>query len=60
MDDYIATMRPDSPDRAFYRAILSIHQNQFSKALAHIAKARDLLDPELTSFVGEGYVSSYK
>ncbi|KAE9399554.1 phosphatidylinositol 3-kinase [Gymnopus androsaceus JB14] len=59
MDDYIATMRPDSPDRAFYRAILSIHQNQFSKAKGHIAKARDLLYPELTSFVGEGYVSSY-
>ncbi|KAJ8079507.1 phosphatidylinositol kinase- protein kinase tor1 [Marasmius tenuissimus] len=59
MDDYIATMRSDSPDRAFYRAILSIHQNQFSKAFVHIAKARDLLEPELTSFVGEGYVSSY-
>lgn len=60
MDDYIATMRPDSPDRAFYRAILSIHQNQFGKAKAHIAKARDLLYPELASFLGDGYVSSYK
>jgi FKBP12-rapamycin complex-associated protein len=60
MDDYITTMRSDSPDRAFYRAILSVHQNQFPKALAHIAKARDLLDPELTSFVGEGYGRSYK
>ena len=60
MDDYIATMKPDSPDRAFYRAILSVHQNQFPKALVHIAKARDLLDPELTSFVGEGYGRSYK
>lgn len=60
MDDYIATMKPDSPDRAFYRAILSVHQNQFPKALVHIAKARDLLDPELTSFIGEGYGRSYK
>jgi serine/threonine-protein kinase mTOR len=60
MDDYIATMKLDSPDRAFYRAILSVHQNQFPKALVHIAKARDLLDPELTSFVGEGYGRSYK
>ncbi|KIM49486.1 hypothetical protein M413DRAFT_21701 [Hebeloma cylindrosporum] len=59
MEDYIATMKPDSPDRAFYRAILSVHQNQFPKALVHIAKARDLLDPELTSFVGEGYGHSY-
>jgi FKBP12-rapamycin complex-associated protein len=60
MDDFIASMKPDSPDRAFYRAILSVHQNQFPKALAHIAKARDLLDPELTNFVGEGYGRSYR
>ncbi|EEB97831.1 hypothetical protein MPER_02769 [Moniliophthora perniciosa FA553] len=53
MDDYIATMRSDSPDRAFYRAILSIHQNQFSKAFVHIAKARDLLEAEATSFLGK-------
>ncbi|KAG5654196.1 hypothetical protein H0H81_006229 [Sphagnurus paluster] len=59
MDDYITTMKADSPDRAFYRAILSVHQNQFPKALVQIAKARDLLDPELSSFVGEGYGRSY-
>jgi len=60
MEDYISTMKKDSTDRAFYRAILSVHQNQFAKALVHIAKARDLLDPELSSFVGEGYGRSYK
>ncbi|KAI6023936.1 hypothetical protein PISMIDRAFT_679672 [Pisolithus microcarpus 441] len=59
MDDYIGGMRVDSPDRAFYRAILSVHQNQFPKALKEIGKARDLLEPELTSFVGEGYGRSY-
>ncbi|KAH7890784.1 phosphatidylinositol 3-kinase [Phlebopus sp. FC_14] len=59
MDDYIATMKNDSPDRAFYKAILSVHQNQFPKALREIGKARDLLEPELTSFVGEGYGRSY-
>lgn len=60
MDDYIASMRSDSPDRAFYRAILHVHQNQFPKALVQIAKARDLLDPELTSFDGEGYGRLYR
>ena len=60
MDDYIATMKPDSADRPFYRAILAVHQNQFPKAMAQIAKARDLLDPELTSLVGESYGRSYK
>lgn len=60
MEDYIDIMRADSPDRSFYRAILSVHQNQFPKALAQIAKARDLLDPELTSFAGDGYGRSYR
>ncbi|KAG6916802.1 hypothetical protein DXG01_005325 [Tephrocybe rancida] len=59
MDDYIATMQADSPDRAFYRAILSVHRNQFPRALTQIAKARDLLYPELDSLVGEGYGRSY-
>ncbi|KAG2355693.1 atypical PIKK FRAP protein kinase [Suillus spraguei] len=34
-------------------------RNQFPKALKEIGKARDLLEPELTSFVGEGYGRSY-
>ena len=60
MDSYIQTMKPDSADRPFYRAILAVHQNQFPKAMAQIVKARDLLDPELTSLVGESYGRSYK
>lgn len=60
MDDYIASMKADSPDRSFYRAILAVHQNQFPKAVHHIAKARDLLDPELSPIVGDSYGRSYK
>lgn len=60
MDNYISTMKGDSPDRAFYRAILSVHQNQFPKALVHIARARELIEPELTSFTREGYGRSYR
>ena len=59
MDDYIATMRGDSPDRSFYKAILAVHRNQFPRALAHIAKARDMLDPELTPLLGENYGRTY-
>ncbi|KAM6497086.1 phosphatidylinositol 3-kinase [Amanita muscaria] len=59
MENYIQTMKTDSLDRFFYRAILSVNQNQFPKALMHIARARDLLEPELSSFVGEGYGRSY-
>ncbi|KAJ3911267.1 FAT domain-containing protein, partial [Lentinula edodes] len=57
MEDYIRNMQPDSPDRFFYRAILSVHQSEFSKAKVHIAKARDLLYPELTSFLDGGHGS---
>ncbi|KAJ7858122.1 FAT domain-containing protein [Mycena olivaceomarginata] len=59
MDNYISTMRSDSPDRFFYRAILSVHHNQFPKAMTHISKARELLHPELTAFGGPGYARSY-
>ncbi|KAF8216580.1 phosphatidylinositol 3-kinase [Mycena galopus ATCC 62051] len=59
MDAYIGTMKPDSPDRHFYKAIMAVHQNNFPRALFHIAKTRDLLHPELTSFTGDGYGRSY-
>jgi len=59
MDDYIAVMKPDSSDRAFYRAILAIHKNQYSRAHSQITRARDLLDTELTSLIGESYGRSY-
>ena len=60
MDDYIAAMKGDSPDRSFFKAILSVHRNQFPKAVSHIQKARDLLDPEFTALVGESYGRTYK
>ncbi|KAJ7247605.1 atypical/PIKK/FRAP protein kinase [Mycena haematopus] len=59
MDAYISTMKQDSPDRHFYKAIMAVHQNNFPRALSHIAKTRDLLHPELTSFTGDGYGRSY-
>lgn len=60
MDDYIAAMSNDSPDRFFYRAILSVHRNHFPKAVAQIERARDLLESEFTPLIGEDYGRSYK
>lgn len=60
MENFIASMRGDSPERSFFKAILAVHRNQFSKALTHISKARDMLDPELTALVGESYGRTYK
>jgi FKBP12-rapamycin complex-associated protein len=60
MDDYISAMKNDSADRNYYKAILAVHRNQFSAALRHITKARERLDPELTSLTGESYGRAYE
>jgi FKBP12-rapamycin complex-associated protein len=59
MDDYISAMRADSPDRAFYKAILAIHKVQYPRALAQITRARDLLENETTFLNGDNYARSY-
>jgi len=59
MDDYISGLKPDSPDGAFFRAILCLHRNLYDQSAAHINKARELLDTELTALVGESYQRAY-
>jgi FKBP12-rapamycin complex-associated protein len=59
MDDYIGVMKTDAPDKAFFKAIISLHRNQFPEAFVHITRARDLLDTELTALVGESYNRAY-
>lgn len=52
-------MKEESPDSAFFRAILALHRNLFPQALRLIEKTRDLLDTELTALVGESYNRAY-
>ncbi|CCJ30549.1 unnamed protein product [Pneumocystis jirovecii] len=59
MDDYISSMKHESPDRSFFRAIISLHRNQFNETSLHITKARELLDTEFTALVGESYNRAY-
>ncbi|CAG8552522.1 7121_t:CDS:10 [Diversispora eburnea] len=59
MEDYIPTIKSESPDRSFYQAVLYLHKNQYSEAVRHIDKTRDLLDTELTALVGESYNRAY-
>lgn len=59
MDDYIAYIKEESPDGAFFRAIIAVHRNQFAAAQQFIDKTRDLLDTELTALVNESYNRSY-
>ncbi|KAI8836345.1 armadillo-type protein [Chytridium lagenaria] len=49
----------DSPDSAFFRAILSLHHNLYPQAAAFIEKTRELLDTELMALVGESYNRAY-
>lgn len=60
MDDYIAAMKSDSADRNFYKAVIAVHRNQSTTAQRHIMKARERLDPELTSLTGESYGRAYE
>lgn len=59
MDNYLGIMKQHSPDRSFFGAILSIHRNQFDEAHAHITRARDGLDTELSALLGESYTRAY-
>lgn len=59
MDDYLSSMKQNTPDRSFFGAILAIHRNQFEDAHAHITKARDGLDTELSALLGESYTRAY-
>lgn len=59
MEDYIPTIKSESPDRSFYQAILALHKNKYDEAIRHIDKTRDLLDTELTALVGESYNRAY-
>ncbi|KTW30812.1 hypothetical protein T552_00524 [Pneumocystis carinii B80] len=59
MDDYISSMKHESLDKSFFKAIISLHRNQFNETVFHISKARELLDTEFTALIGESYNRAY-
>ncbi|KAF9929593.1 phosphatidylinositol kinase- protein kinase tor1 [Linnemannia zychae] len=59
LDDYISAMQEESTDRAFFKAILSLHRNQIPQAQQQIDLTRTLLDTELTALVSESYSRAY-
>ncbi|CUM64043.1 uncharacterized protein PRCAT00001631001 [Priceomyces carsonii] len=59
MDACIEVMKEESPDKAFFNAILSLHRNNFEDASNHILRARDLLVTEITALVSESYNRAY-
>ncbi|KAF9190501.1 phosphatidylinositol kinase- protein kinase tor1 [Haplosporangium sp. Z 767] len=59
LGDYISAIQEESPDGAFFKAILFLHRNEFSKAEEYIEQTRTLLDTELTALVSESYSRAY-
>ncbi|KAJ3072072.1 phosphatidylinositol kinase- protein kinase tor1 [Podochytrium sp. JEL0797] len=59
MEDCVDLIKTDSPDGAFFRSVLALHENEFTEARQHIRKARELLDTELMALVGESYNRAY-
>ena len=59
MDNYLKVMKPQSPDRSFFGAILSLHLNHFEDASMYIERAREGLDTELSALLGESYNRAY-
>ncbi|AAS53791.2 AFR420Wp [Eremothecium gossypii ATCC 10895] len=59
IEKYINVMKPQSPDKEFFDAILCLHSNDFEKASEHIFLARDLLVTEMSALVNESYNRAY-
>lgn len=59
MGTYINVMKSESPDKAFFQAVLSLHNNNFARASDQISRARDLLVTEITALVSESYNRAY-
>jgi FKBP12-rapamycin complex-associated protein len=59
MDEYISMMKQESPDSAFFQAILALHRNLYPQAAHFVDKTRELLDTELLALVGESYNRAY-
>jgi FKBP12-rapamycin complex-associated protein len=46
-------------EKNFYKAILNIKKNNYSEAQNFIDRAREIIDPKLTSLIGESYNRAY-
>lgn len=50
---------PNTFTKNFYKAILEIKNKRFKDASVYIERARDILDPQITSLLGESYSRAY-
>ncbi|XP_030025999.2 serine/threonine-protein kinase mTOR [Manduca sexta] len=59
MKNYVQLIPDNTQEGAFYRAIISIQESQWSDSRHYIDVARSQLDMELTAVVGESYQRAY-
>lgn len=59
IEQYINVMKPQSPDKEFFEAVLCLHRNNFEEAENHIFNARDLLVTEISALINESYNRAY-
>ncbi|KAH8916272.1 hypothetical protein BT69DRAFT_1340381 [Atractiella rhizophila] len=59
MDEFVSVLRSDSPDRAWLKAILHVHRQEYTEAEKQVGKARDGMVSELASLLGESYSRAY-
>ncbi|GMM54893.1 phosphatidylinositol kinase-related protein kinase [Maudiozyma humilis] len=59
IEQYINAMKPMSPDREFFSAVLCLHNNNFDDAETHIFNARNLLVTEISALISESYTRAY-
>ncbi|XP_014771975.1 serine/threonine-protein kinase mTOR isoform X1 [Octopus bimaculoides] len=59
MEDYLTFIPRNTYENFFYRAVFSVHNENYSQAFQFIDKARDILDTELTAMAGESYARAY-
>lgn len=59
IEQYINVMKPQSPDKEFFDAVLNLHRNNFDEAEKHIFNARDLLVTEISALINESYNRAY-
>lgn len=59
IEQYIDVMKPQSPDKEFFEAVLCLHRSNFEEAETHIFNARDLLVTEISALINESYNRAY-
>lgn len=59
IEQYISVMKPHSPDKEFFEAILCVNNGNFELAERHIFVARDLLVTEISALINESYNRAY-